>query len=275
MTPEIELASRPAAETHPAATRSRGSRPALPRPSSGDARVLDLGRTADVSLARAPSLVAEASPRYERASRAVNVMLAAISLVLLSPLFLAIAIAIKLTSRGPVLYLQPRVGMNRRGRRTDTSYDRRARDLGGAIFMIYKFRSMRVDAEKESGAVWATKVDSRVTALGRFLRTTRLDELPQLINVLRGDMNIVGPRPDRPGIFARLRDDIAEYPLRQFARPGITGWAQVNQPYDSCVDDVRRKVQYDLEYLRRRSVVEDLARMAKTLPVMLFHRSGW
>jgi lipopolysaccharide/colanic/teichoic acid biosynthesis glycosyltransferase len=275
MTPDIELATRPAIDTTAATARSRGARPALPRSTNSDARVLDLGRPADISLAPPRSIRADAQPRYERASRIVHATLAGVALVLLSPLFLAIAIAIKLTSRGPIFYLQPRVGINRRGRRTDTSYDRRTRDLGGTIFTIYKFRSMRVDAEKESGAVWATRVDSRVTAVGRFLRKTRLDELPQLINVLQGNMNIVGPRPERPGIFARLSEDIAEYPLRQRARPGITGWAQVNQPYDSCVDDVRRKVQYDLEYLERRSVVEDFKIMVKTVPVMLFYRGGW
>ncbi|HET6702677.1 MAG TPA: sugar transferase, partial [Gemmatimonadaceae bacterium] len=222
------------------------------------ARVLDIGR-ADVSLVSRRDEAADVRElRSERAVRFVNVTLAIIALVLLSPLLIAIAIAIKATSRGPVFYLQPRVGLDRRGRRTDPGYDRRARNLGGRIFTIYKFRSMRADAERESGAVWAAKVDSRVTPVGRFLRKTRLDELPQLINVVLGDMNIVGPRPERPSIFARLCEDIAEYPLRQLARPGITGWAQINQSYDSCVDDVRRKVRYDLEYLDRRSVFEDL-----------------
>jgi lipopolysaccharide/colanic/teichoic acid biosynthesis glycosyltransferase len=154
-------------------------------------------------------------------------------------------------------------------------YDRRTRDLGGRPFLIYKFRTMRTDAEKANGAVWATKGDSRVTGVGRVIRKYRIDEFPQLINVIRGDMNIVGPRPERPTIFSRLCDDIADYPLRQRARPGITGWAQVNHGYDGSVDDVRTKVRYDLEYIQRQGVAEDLKIMAKTLPVMLFRKGGW
>jgi lipopolysaccharide/colanic/teichoic acid biosynthesis glycosyltransferase len=141
--------------------------------------------------------------------------------------------------------------------------------------MIYKFRTMRADAERPSGAVWATKGDARVTPVGRVMRKYRVDELPQLINVIRGEMNIVGPRPERPSIFSRLCDDIEEYPLRQQAKPGITGWAQVNHNYDTCIEDVRTKVRYDLEYLQRQSVAEDLLIMARTLPVMIFNRGGW
>jgi lipopolysaccharide/colanic/teichoic acid biosynthesis glycosyltransferase len=148
-------------------------------------------------------------------------------------------------------------------------YDRRTRDIGGHPFMIYKFRTMRVDAEGHKGAVWATKGDARVTAIGGIMRKYRVDELPQLLNVIRGDMNIVGPRPERPSIFSRLCDDIEEYPLRQKARPGITGWAQVNHNYDTSVEDVRKKVRYDLEYIERQGVVEDL------FPVMIFNRGGW
>jgi lipopolysaccharide/colanic/teichoic acid biosynthesis glycosyltransferase len=141
--------------------------------------------------------------------------------------------------------------------------------------MIYKFRTMRVDAERPSGAVWATKGDARVTPVGRIMRKYRVDELPQLFNVIRGEMNIVGPRPERPSIFSRLCDDIEEYPLRQQAKPGITGWAQVNHNYDTCIEDVRTKVRYDLEYLQRQSVAEDLLIMARTLPVMIFNKGGW
>jgi lipopolysaccharide/colanic/teichoic acid biosynthesis glycosyltransferase len=207
--------------------------------------------------------------------RALNAVLATISMILLAPLFLVVAVAIKLTSRGPIFYTQPRVGVDRRTSGAAPRYDRRGRDLGGTVFSIYKFRTMTVDAETRSGAVWATQGDPRVTPLGRFLRKCRIDELPQLINVIRGEMNIVGPRPERPGIFARLREDIAEYPLRQRAKPGITGWAQINQSYDSCLDDVRSKVRYDLEYLERQSLAEDLRIMVKTVPVVLFRKGGW
>ncbi len=213
--------------------------------------------------------------RAERIERVVNVTLAVIALVLLSPLLLLIALAIKLSSPGPILYTQTRVGIDRRLARGNRPYDRRAQDLGGSVFTIYKFRTMRADAERRTGAVWATRSDPRVTPIGRFLRASRLDELPQLFNVVRGDMNIVGPRPERPGIFARLRTEIEEYPLRQLAKPGITGWAQINRSYDACVDDVRQKVRYDLEYLDRRSLAEDVRIMLKTVPVMLLRRGGW
>jgi len=233
-------------------------------------------RDADRPLAHATTIV-EVVPRErsEIANRIVNVVLAAAALIVLSPVLLLVAIAIKLTSRGPIFYLQTRIGLNRRWNRTHAMYDRRTQDLGGTVFTIYKFRSMYVNAERDGAAVWATKQDARVTPVGRFLRQSRLDEVPQLFNVLRGDMNIVGPRPERPSIFVRLRSDIAEYPMRQRAKPGITGWAQINQSYDSCVEDVRRKVSYDLEYIRRQSLAEDVKIMLKTVPVMLFKRGGW
>ncbi len=159
-------------------------------------------------------------------------MLALVVLVALLPLLLAIALMVRLTSRGPVLYTQERVGLDRRIPGLDASNHRRTHDLGGKPFTIYKFRTMRVDAERTSGAVWAAQNDPRITPVGRFLRQYRLDELPQLLNVLRGEMNIVGPRPERPTIFAELRDHITEYPLRQRAKPGITGLAQINHHYD-------------------------------------------
>ena len=212
--------------------------------------------------------------RSEFANRAVNVVVAALSLVILAPMMALVALAIKLTSRGPVFYVQTRVGMDRRRRAATAVFDRRHSNVGGRAFRIIKFRSMRVDAEQGTGAVWATRSDPRVTPVGEFLRKTRLDELPQLINVVLGDMNIVGPRPERPSIFAELRQNIESYPLRQQARPGITGWAQINRAYDSSIDDVRAKVEFDLEYLERQSVLEDLKIMARTLPVMLFKRGS-
>jgi lipopolysaccharide/colanic/teichoic acid biosynthesis glycosyltransferase len=211
--------------------------------------------------------------RSEILGRAVNVVVAAVALVLVLPIIVLVAIAIKLTSRGPVFYSQTRVGLDRRSGRD--SGHRRVYDFGGKLFKMYKFRTMRVDAEIDGRAVWAQKEDPRVTPVGKMLRRTRIDELPQLYNVLRGEMNIVGPRPERPTIFARLRDDIPEYPMRQRVKPGITGWAQINQSYDACVDDVRQKVRYDLEYLRRQGVVEDLRIMSMTLPVMLLRKGGW
>lgn len=246
----------------------------------------------------------------EHANRVLNVVLATVALVLLSPLLVMIALAIKLTSRGPIVYTQIRVGRdyrldrdrrlrrerriggdrragidrrgrierraarNRRGRMAAARYGRRCEDLGGSPIRIFKFRSMCVGAECGSGPVWATRGDSRVTSVGRVLRQFRLDELPQLINVVKGEMNIVGPRPERPSIFSRLRTEIPEYSLRQRTRPGITGWAQITQCYDSCLDDVRKKVGFDLEYLAHRSLWVDLRIMVKTIPVMVFRRGS-
>jgi lipopolysaccharide/colanic/teichoic acid biosynthesis glycosyltransferase len=134
---------------------------------------------------------------------------------------------------------------------------------------------MTVNAESGSGAIWAQSNDPRVTWIGRYLRQYRLDELPQLYNVLRGEMNIVGPRPERPTIFAQLREHIGEYPLRQRAKPGITGLAQINHHYDRCIEDVKTKVSYDLKYIERQGILEDLKIMLQTIPVMLFRRGGW
>jgi lipopolysaccharide/colanic/teichoic acid biosynthesis glycosyltransferase len=207
--------------------------------------------------------------------RAANVVVAGVALVLASPVMLVTAILIKLTSKGPVFYSQTRVGWDRRSRASGPVDARRREDIGGRPFQIYKFRSMYINAEHLTGAVWAAREDPRVTRLGRYLRQYRLDELPQLLNVLKGDMNIVGPRPERPSIFSDLREEIEEYPRRQRARPGITGLAQINQQYDTSLDDVRNKVRFDLEYIGRQGLWEDLRIMFKTIPVVLFRRGGW
>jgi lipopolysaccharide/colanic/teichoic acid biosynthesis glycosyltransferase len=212
--------------------------------------------------------------RSELVNRIVNVVLASLALIVVSPFLVIVALLVKLTSEGPIFYTQTRVGFDRRRLTATASADRRQNDIGGRVFRIIKFRSMSVNAEQGTGAIWAAKNDPRVTPIGAFLRKTRLDELPQLVNVIRGDMNIVGPRPERPGIFAELRQSIDVYPLRQRARPGITGWAQINRAYDASIEDVRAKVALDLEYLERQSLVEDLKIMAKTVPVMLFQRGA-
>ncbi len=232
--------------------------------------------------AREPGIVAITSVRQpafrprrrsEILNRIVNVIIAGSALLILSPLLVVLGLLVMVTSPGPAIYVQTRVGVDRRRARrpVDLGTDRRAHDIGGRPFHIYKFRSMVVNAER-AGAVWARRGDARVTPLGRIMRLTRLDELPQLYNVVRGDMNIVGPRPERPSIFGHLREAIDEYPHRQLGRPGITGWAQVNHCYDTCVDDVRVKVRYDLEYLGRQSLVEDLRIMVRTIGVMLLAR---
>lgn len=226
---------------------------------------------ADLRLERADDVVP--AERSELATRIVNVIIASIALVAVAPIMAIVGLMVKLTSQGPAFYSQERVGVDRRWR-YNREDGRRMVDHGGKPFQMYKFRSMRIDAEKDGKAVWAKKNDSRVTPIGGFLRKTRLDELPQLYNVIRGDMNIVGPRPERPTIFAELRKDIPQYQMRQRVKPGITGWAQINQAYDSCIDDVRSKVMLDLEYLKRQSLGLDLRIMATTLPVMLLRKGG-
>jgi lipopolysaccharide/colanic/teichoic acid biosynthesis glycosyltransferase len=206
--------------------------------------------------------------------RAINVIVAAVALILLSPLLLLVAVLVKLSSPGPVIYRQTRVGIDRRRGENPYWQLRRRVDYGGRLFTIYKFRTMRPQAGP-THEVWARPDDDRVTAVGRVLRKYRLDELPQLVNVLRGDMNIVGPRPEQPRIFMDLREQIGGYADRQRVLPGITGWAQINQSYDTSIDDVRRKVRYDLEYIHRQSALQDLQILMRTLPVMLFKKGAW
>ena len=199
----------------------------------------------------------------------LNVLVATLGLILAAPLFLAIALLVKLSSPGPVFYVQERVGLDRRRRGDDEEAPSRRRDdKGGRIFRIYKFRTMVADSDR-AGQVWASRTDPRITAVGQVLRKYRLDELPQLFNVLKGDMNIVGPRPEQPKIFQELREKVNGYQERQRVLPGITGWAQVNHSYDQCIEDVKKKVEYDLEYIEQRSFLKDLRIMARTVPVMI------
>ena len=205
--------------------------------------------------------------------RGINVTAAVVGLILAAPFMILIAVLVRLDSPGPVLYVQHRVGRDRRaGREEHDGPDRRRRDAGGRPFPIYKFRTMR--PASDAGEAWAGAHEHRITALGAILRRHRLDELPQLFNVLKGDMNMVGPRPEQPGIFAELREALPRYPERQAVRPGITGWAQIHQRYDRDLDDVRRKVDYDLEYIRTRTVSRELLILWKTVPVMLFGRGA-
>jgi lipopolysaccharide/colanic/teichoic acid biosynthesis glycosyltransferase len=207
--------------------------------------------------------------------RLLNIVVATAGLVVAAPVMLIIAALVKLTSRGPVLFTQTRIGLDRRSLSRAGGNTRRELDLGGKPFTMFKFRTMCVQCGSGDQQVWAKPDDLRVTAIGRLLRKLRLDELPQLINVLRGDMNVVGPRPEQPAIFVYLREQIEGYQRRQRVRPGITGWAQVNQPYDRSVDDVRRKVTLDLQYIRRQSALEDLKIMVRTPAVMFLGRGAW
>ena len=224
------------------------------------------------SRLRAPLARLLHHPYTEGRRRTLNLVVAAGGLVIAAPLMLAIAVLVKLTSRGPVFFTQTRVGLDRRTPETSAGNGKRHNDFGGKPFTIYKFRTM---ADNPGAEMWARPDDPRVTPVGRVLRKYRLDELPQLLNVLRGDMNVVGPRPEQPAIFASLRERVEGYGRRQCVRPGITGWAQVNQSYDRCLDDVPRKVRYDLEYVGRQSVSEDLKIMLRTLPVILLRRGAW
>ena len=178
-------------------------------------------------------------------------MAASLGLLLLTlPLQLVAALAIKLDSRGPVLYRQERVGLN------------------GRIFTIYKFRSMHIDAEQDGRPRWAGERDHRVTRVGRIIRKLRIDELPQIMNVLRGDMSFVGPRPERPFFVAQLGQAIPYYAERHCMRPGITGWAQVNFDYGASVEDARKKLGYDLYYVKNHSIFLDFLILLQTVRVV-------
>jgi sugar transferase (PEP-CTERM system associated) len=187
--------------------------------------------------------------------RAVDVTLAAAGLQLAAPLMVLTAIAVRLESRGPILYRQERVGEN------------------GRVFQLYKFRSMRVDAEAGT-PVWARENDERVTRVGRIIRATRLDELPQLWNVLRGDMSFVGPRPERPYFVAQLVAALPFYMARHAVKPGITGWAQVKYRYGASVEDAMEKLRYDLYYIKHLSIVFDLTIVADTVKVILTRKGA-
>jgi sugar transferase (PEP-CTERM system associated) len=185
-----------------------------------------------------------------------NTLVAAIGAVVSAPFMLLVALAVRISSPGPVLYRQTRVGLN------------------GAPFTLYKFRSMRADAEAKSGAVWASKDDPRVTPVGRIIRKFRLDELPQLFNVLKGEMSIVGPRPERPEFVKTLSGRIPYYRQRHCVRPGITGWAQINYKYSENLEDTIEKLEYDLFYIKNMSLGLDTYVIFHTLKIMLLSRGA-
>jgi sugar transferase (PEP-CTERM system associated) len=188
--------------------------------------------------------------------RAASVLVSIVGLILSLPLFPFVILAIKLTSHGPILYRQKRVGRD------------------GVVFNCYKFRTMRPDAEADVGPTWALDDDPRITPVGRFLRVSRLDEIPQLWNVLRGDMSLVGPRPERPEFVDALRQEIPYYDLRHTTRPGITGWAQIRYKYGSSVEDAREKLRYDLFYIKNMSLGLDLLVFLQTIKVILWAKGA-
>jgi sugar transferase (PEP-CTERM system associated) len=187
--------------------------------------------------------------------RLVSIAVSFIGLVICLPFIPFIILAVRLSSPGPIFFRQTRVG------------------LRGRLFTVFKFRTMRQDAEAK-GAVWATKNDPRVTSLGRFMRKTRLDEIPQLWNVLRGEMGFVGPRPERPEFVQWLTTAIPFYDLRHLIRPGITGWAQVRYQYGASLDETKRKLEYDLYYVKHQSIGLDLLIMFETIKTIVLRRGA-
>lgn len=252
----------------------------------------NLARRSPRSVAVPPAALAERSPHLAPTPatrprsqalcaglvRLFDIAVAATALTVLSPLMLLVAVLIKATSPGPVFYRQLRVGHNRRGGRRRSSTEsggphdrrrgeRREQRSHGCLFDILKFRTMVVNAE-EYGPQWSSKDDPRITAIGKFLRFTRLDETPQFVNVLRGQMSLIGPRPERPYFVEQFAECIPNYTERLRVRPGITGLAQVTLDYDSSIDDVKKKLEQDLEYVRTRSVWQDLKILVRTAVVV-------
>jgi sugar transferase (PEP-CTERM system associated) len=197
-----------------------------------------------------------ASRLVSAVKRLTDIASAVIGLTLSFPIMLVVGAAVKLTSKGPALYRQPRVGQF------------------GQLFTVVKFRSMRQDAEAATGAVWASKNDNRVTPIGRFIRRTRLDELPQLWNVLVGDMSLVGPRPERPTFVQQLTEQIPFYGQRLIIRPGLTGWAQVRYSYGASVEDAMEKLQYDLFYIKNLSITFDLFIILSTVKTVIMRKGA-
>lgn len=203
-------------------------------------------------------IMPELMPEWEKSmKRALDIIMSFILLLFSFPVTLIAAAAIKIESRGPVFYKQERMGLN------------------GRIFKIYKFRSMVQDAEVKSGPVWSTKGDPRITRVGKFIRRVRIDEIPQIINILKGEMSFVGPRPERPFFVEKLSQEIPMYKRRLKVRPGITGWAQVKHKYDESVDDVKVKLRYDLFYIENISLRMDFKIIFRTIFVVLFGKGHY
>ena len=190
-----------------------------------------------------------------RLKRALDVLISLLLLIPATPIMLITAIIVRLESPGPVIYKQDRVGLFEKE------------------FTVYKFRSMRADAEK-NGAVWASAHDARVTKFGKFIRKVRIDELPQIWNILKGDMSFIGPRPERMAFVTKLKETIPYYSLRHTVKPGLTGWAQVCYPYGASEEDARRKLEYDLYYIKNMSILLDINIVFKTVGVVLFPKGA-
>lgn len=200
----------------------------------------------------------ELMPEWEKKiKRLIDIILSFIIIVITSPIMLISAIIIKLDSKGPIFYSQERMGQ------------------GGKIFKMYKFRSMVKDAEKLTGPVWSSKDDPRITRAGKILRKFRIDEIPQMINILKGDMSFVGPRPERPYFVEKLSQEIPYYKRRLKVRPGVTGWAQVKHKYDESIEDVKEKLRYDLFYIENMNLRMDFIIIFRTILVVLFGKGHY
>jgi exopolysaccharide biosynthesis polyprenyl glycosylphosphotransferase len=217
-------------------------------------------RKVPIRLLRPAALIYDEGFRRSRvadgARRLISLLASAFLFACAAPVTLVVALAIRLDSRGPVLYRQQRVGR------------------GGRRFTMWKFRTMHLDAEAGGRAIWAAERDPRVTRVGAFLRRTRLDELPQLLNVIAGDMDLVGPRPERPEFVDKLAHAIPFYELRTLLRPGLTGWAQIRYPYGASVEDARQKLGFDLYYVKHASPLLDLIVLFHTAKVVVTGRGA-
>jgi len=214
--------------------------------------VMGYGRTNQIYGIPLIEILPQLMPDWEKQiKRLIDIFISIIVILFFSPLWILVAIIIKLSSRGPIFFRQKRVGQNEK------------------IFEILKFRSMVDKAEKETGAVWAAENDPRITRVGNILRKTRIDEIPQFINILFNDMSLIGPRPERPQIVNRLKNKIPLYNRRHRMKPGITGWAQIKGGYDTSIEDVQKKLEYDLFYLENMSLRMDLKIMLRTAYTMI------
>jgi len=203
-------------------------------------------------------IMPELMPEWEKKLKRISdVIISLLVLLITLPLNFLVAVAIKLDSRGRILFKQDRIGMN------------------GKEFKIYKFRSMHKDAEKNTGPVWSSKDDPRVTRIGKIIRKLRIDEIPQFFNVLKGEMSLVGPRPERPYFVEMLAEQLPYYKRRLKVRPGITGWAQVKHKYDESIEDVKVKLRYDLFYIENMSIRMDLKILARTVLVVIFGKGHY
>ena len=231
-----------------------------------------------IMLGLAGSLASFARSRYSEFRKFLDILLASIGIVLAAPIVAVAAILVKLDSTGPAFYKQERVGENRRRSRAPRGNPAQGEmpsdDVLGKPFTIYKLRTMTMGAEKGTGPVWAAKNDSRITHIGKFLRMTRIDELPQLINVLKGDMSIIGPRPERPVFVKQLDNDIENYNTRFYVKPGITGLAQVMNGYTDTVEGTRKKLRYDLLYARKRGLLMDIQILFKTIGTVILSKGA-